>query len=180
MKAYNATHNLKCRNQTYVIGETYISDTLKICESGFHFCNNMSDVLNYYIFDNDFVLIEVEILGDTQFEDDKGVTNKMKILRIVPEEEWTFMTRNEKGNRVVNYKDSGGDECWSEYDERGNVTYFKDSNGSECWSEYDERGNETYYKNSDEYESWREYDEKGNETYYRNSGGFERGVSIKN
>ena len=131
MKAYKATHNLKCRNQTYVIGETYTSDKLKICESGFHFCNRMQDVLNYYEFSNDFVLIEVEILGDTQFEDNKGVTNKMKVLRIVPEKEWTFMTRNEKGNMVVTFKYSNGDEWWGEYDERGNETYYKNSNGFE-------------------------------------------------
>ena len=180
MKAYKATYNLKCRNQTYIIGETYISDTLKICESGFHFCNKMQDVLNYYDFNNDFVLIEVEILGDTQFEDNKGVTDKMKVLRIVPEEEWTFMTRNDGGNRVVNYKESNGYEWWREYDENGNVIYYKYSDGYEWWKEYDENGNVTYYKDSYGYEWWMEYDENGNETYYKNSNGYEKGVSIKN
>ena len=131
MKAYKATYNLKCRNQTYVIGETYTSDELKICESGFHFCNKMQDVLDYYLFNNDFILIEVEILGDTQFRDNKGVTNKMKVLRIVPEDEYDFMTRNEKGNRVVTFKDSDGYEWWREYDENGKVIYCKDSNGYE-------------------------------------------------
>ena len=159
MKAYKATHNLKCLNQTYEIGKTYTSDTLKICESGFHFCKEMSDVLNYYTFNNNFVLIEVEILGDTQFIDDKGVTDKMKVLRIVPEEEWNFMSLDDKGDRVVNYKNSTGYECWMEYDVNGNVTYHKDSNG---------------------YEYWKEYDETGNETHHKDSRGYEQGVSVKN
>ena len=179
MKAYKATYNLQCRDKTYVIGETYTSDKLEICRSGFHFCNNMSDVLNYYNFNNDFILIEVEILGDTQFKDDKGVTDKLRVLRIVPESECSFITRSERGNRVVNYKNDRY-ECWREYDEKGNITYYKDSSGLECWMKYNENGNEMYYKDSDGDESWREYDEKGDETYYRNSRGFERGVSIKN
>jgi hypothetical protein len=114
MKAYKATYNLKCRDQTYEVGETYQTNKLEICKSGFHFCKEMSDVLNYYSFNNDFLLIEVEILGDTQFSGNKGVTDKLKVLRIVPEEEWSFVTRNERGNRVINYKDSTGCEWWRE------------------------------------------------------------------
>ena len=167
MKAYKATYNLKCRNQTYVIGETYTSDELQICESGFHFCNNMSDVLNYYPYNNNFVLIEVEILGDTQFKDNKGVTNKMKVLRIVPEDEYDFMTRNEKGNRVVKFKHIGMMSCLREFDNMGNLIYSKN---------YD------YFRNSGLFihEEWYEYDDNGNETYFMNSNGRERGVSIKN
>ena len=152
MKAYKATYNLQCRDLTYVIGETYSTDTLEICKSGFHFCKEMSDTLSYYSFTNNFVLIEVEILGDTEFGYDKGVTDKMKVLRIVPEEEWNFMTRNERGNRVVNHKNSSGYEWWKEYDENGNMIHCKNSEGYEVWKEYDENGNETYYKNSDGYE----------------------------
>jgi hypothetical protein len=181
MKAYKATHNLKCREQSYEVGETYQSDTLKICKSGFHFCKEMSDTLNYYSFNNDFILIEVEILGDTEFENDKGVTDKLKVLRIVPEEEWSFMTRNENGNRVINYKnDSNGNECWYEYDVNGNMTYYKDSKGYEWWYEYDVNGNETYYKDSEGYEYRKEYDVNGNMTYYKDSNGNEHGVSVKN
>ena len=131
MKAYKATYNLKCLNQTYEIGKTYTSDTLKICESGFHFCKEMSDVLNYYTFNNNFIIIEVEILGDTQFEGNKGVTDKMKVLRIVPQKEWNFITLDERGNGVMTYTDAKGVVWWEGYDENDNLTYFKNSNGYE-------------------------------------------------
>ena len=131
MKAYKATHNLKCRDITYEIGKTYTSDTLKICESGFHFCKEMSDVLNYYTFNNNFIIIEVEILGDTQFEGNKGVTDKMKVLRIVPQKEWNFITLDERGNGVMTYTDAKGVVWWEGYDENDNLTYFKNSNGYE-------------------------------------------------
>ena len=155
MKAYKATYNLKGHYQSYEIGKTYQSDNLEICESGFHFCKEMSDVLNYYEFNNDFIIIEVEILGDTQFQfkGNEGFTDKMKVLRIVPEEEWNFMSRNDGGNRVMNCKYPNGVEYWEEYDVNGNMTHYKSSYGLEWWKEYDGDGKMTYYKDTTGYES---------------------------
>lgn len=81
MKAYKATFNLKCRDQTYVIGEIYTSDKLKICKSGFHFCNNMSDVLNYYLFDNRVVNYKNSNGYEWWMEHDKRVMKH--IIRIL-------------------------------------------------------------------------------------------------
>ena len=48
MKGYKATYNYKCIDQHYAIGQTYeLEGDLIMCVNGFHFCLNMSDVLNY-------------------------------------------------------------------------------------------------------------------------------------
>ena len=81
---------MKCRDLTYEVGKIYSINKLKICSHGFHFCREMKDVLNYYSHSEDFVLLEVEALGEVINDGDKSVTDKMKIIRVVPIEEYTF------------------------------------------------------------------------------------------
>jgi hypothetical protein len=45
-KAYNK--GLVCNGFQYELGKTYKMDEARICEKGFHFCENPLDVLNYY------------------------------------------------------------------------------------------------------------------------------------
>ena len=62
MKAYKATRNMKCQSFTYEIGKTYIfKGKLVMCEQGFHFCKNPKDILQWYNYDKDFVLLEIDI-----------------------------------------------------------------------------------------------------------------------
>jgi len=164
MKGYKATYNMHCRNMAYKVGGTYSLDPLYIlemCRHGFHFCPKMDDVLTYYDGNRlDFILLEVEALGDIQVRDDKVVTDKIKILRVVPEEEYTFkvnmyvmddigrviQTILPDGN-VVKYtyimvggiskiestKYSGGPERHHEYDMFGFPKSTKDENGEYVW-----------------------------------------------
>ena len=80
-KAYNK--GLVCRDTQYVVGETKEHNcSVKICDRGFHFCENPLDVLNYYdLCESEFT--EVEALGEVQGsgddKDSKRVTNKIKI-----------------------------------------------------------------------------------------------------
>jgi len=80
-KAYDK--GLICNNFQYEVGKEYKHEgKFKICESGFHFCENPLDVLNYYNL-TECEFTEVEVLGkiDKQkdSEDTKVTTNHIKI-----------------------------------------------------------------------------------------------------
>jgi YD repeat-containing protein len=123
MKGYKATKNMKCRDLTYEVGKTYSIDQLEICFHGFHFCQDMKDVLNYYEHSEDFVLLEVEALEEIITRGDKSVTDKMKIIRVVPIEEYTFPVNkyeyDASGNVISETLPSGGVYKY-EYDASGN------------------------------------------------------------
>lgn len=148
---------MKCNDLTYEVGKTYEIDNFQICSHGFHFCVVMKDVLDYYAWDENFVLLEVEALGKHDTQNDKTVTDKLKILRIVPKEEYDF---------TIPY---------TEYDANGNVTHRKSGDGENSfkwWKEYDANGNATYCRDSDGYESWNEYDANGNHIHHRDNNGY--------
>lgn len=49
MKAYKGfDENLKCRDFQYEIGKEYEEPNAKLCETGFHACENPIDVFEYY------------------------------------------------------------------------------------------------------------------------------------
>ena len=81
MKGYKAfDKNMRCKDFQFEVGKTYETDKAKICESGFHFCENPFDCLSYYpLVDSQFC--EVEALGETHghTEDSKKTTTKIKI-----------------------------------------------------------------------------------------------------
>lgn len=45
-KAMNA--DMTCREFKFEIGKTYETDSISMCSSGFHFCENPFDVYSYY------------------------------------------------------------------------------------------------------------------------------------
>ena len=134
MKAYKASYNLKCESLTYEVGKTYEIDKIKICNHGFHFCKKMEDVIHYYSYNRDFILMEVEILGDVIDKGNKSVTNKLKVLRIIPPEEYTFsipIIEYDTNGNVIHYKDSGGYKEWNKYDSNNNLIHYKNFDGEE-------------------------------------------------
>ena len=79
-KAFN--EDLTCRNMQYEIGKTYeIAGLPKLCESGFHFCTEIGNLLSYY--DRYSRVCIIEALGDidTQEDSNKYCTNKIKIIK---------------------------------------------------------------------------------------------------
>ena len=50
IEGYKGTDsNMCCRGYQFELGKTYVYDgEIKLCESGFHFCRDLNDVLRYY------------------------------------------------------------------------------------------------------------------------------------
>ena len=169
MIAYKATYNFKCRNQEYKVGKTYTSDRMQLCQHGFHFCQKMEDVLNYYSFSSDFVLLEIEILGKIETNGDKSVTDKLKVLRVIPFEEYTDSMKSQitiyeydKRNNLISETYPNGEKYTFEYDDRNNKISETYPNGEKCTFEYDDRNNKISqtYPNGKKYTF--EYDERNN------------------
>jgi len=79
MKGYKAFgKDLTCKGFKYKVGKEYKTDKLKICESGFHFCENPLDVLDFYDLTN-CEFAEIKALGKIETEDKKSVTDDIKI-----------------------------------------------------------------------------------------------------
>jgi hypothetical protein len=86
---FKATHDFVCIDHKFEIGQTYELKGKPIpCHYGFHYCVNPKDVLEYYPIQHNFRLLEIEDLGDSITDDNKSVTNKIRIVREIPKEEY--------------------------------------------------------------------------------------------
>ena len=178
MIAYKATYNFKCFNQEYKVGKTYTSDRMKICRYGFHFCQKMDNVLNYYSPSSDFILLEVEILGKVETRGDKSVTDKLKVLRVIPFDEYTDSMKSqfsvyeydERGNLISEIHPDGFKTTY-EYDERNNNIATTFPSGNKITYEYDDKGNEIAVTSSSGCQYTYKYDERNNMISKTNSNG---------
>lgn len=66
MKGYKAFNpDWTCRGFVYEVGKEYTHQGyIKPCESGFHFCQRAVDCFNYYDFNPNNKVAEVEALGE--------------------------------------------------------------------------------------------------------------------
>ena len=81
MKAYKGFNNdMTCRDFKYEEGKSFETDKAKMCETGFHACENPIDCLGYY-YPNKSVYHEVELddVSDEREGDSKVVAKKIKI-----------------------------------------------------------------------------------------------------
>ena len=77
-----------CRGFQYKVGETYIHNgNIKMCGSGFHFCQKASDCFDYYKFDSNNKVAEIEAIGLVETSGNKSVTDKIVIVREIPWQE---------------------------------------------------------------------------------------------
>jgi hypothetical protein len=76
-------HEMKCRGKQYAENTVFEEEKAEMCKSGMHFCENPLDVLNYYPLLNDEnkfnEFAPVEALAETNKENDKSVTTKLKV-----------------------------------------------------------------------------------------------------
>ena len=129
MIAYKGTKNLKCMDFTYEVGKTYTFDgELLACKQGFHFCKKLEDVHEYYeLFNKETVILKIEVLGKIIDEENKSITNKFKVIEIIPKEDYHLYSENIIGNKIK-IEDSNGDWYSNEYDENGNLIKYENSN----------------------------------------------------
>ena len=74
--------NLQCRGFQYEVGKEYETDEAKLCEKGFHFCENPHDVLDYYGAGEGhrFAIVEASDVSDEkENEDSKRVAKRIKV-----------------------------------------------------------------------------------------------------
>ena len=73
-----------CNGFQYEIDKTFeMKESPICCNRGFHFCTKLSDCFNYYAFNSDNKVAEVEAIGEVVSDsgDTKHCTNKIKIIR---------------------------------------------------------------------------------------------------
>ncbi len=85
MKGYKVFNpDWTCRGFQYEVGQTYEMDGKPdCCFRGFHFCTKAADCFQFYRFDSNNKVAEVEALGDIDVTDEnnKCCTNKIHIVR---------------------------------------------------------------------------------------------------
>ena len=109
MKGYKVFNSdWTCRGYQYEVGKTYeIAESPKCCKVGFHFCEKLADCFNYYLFDPNNKVAEIEAIGEIHFDDtnSKCCTNKIVILKELTWAEVLDMCNTGKGNS--GYRNSG-------------------------------------------------------------------------
>lgn len=71
-----------CRGFQYAVGETFRHEgEIDVCEAGFHFCAKVADCFNYYDFNSNNKVAEIEATGNVKTEGDKSVTDEIRIVR---------------------------------------------------------------------------------------------------
>ena len=164
---YKASEDGVCRGLRYEVGQTYeMKSRVVVCHCGYHYCRDIDDVFEYYPYKNGVTKIfEIEDLGTQSVSDvDKTATNKIKIIREIPFEEWnSLMVRhkfNDKGIKIYT-KTSGLFWRSVNFDDDGNPIRYVDYDGYWCNSTYDHRGYRIKSENSfGHVETW-EYDNGG-------------------
>lgn len=83
MKGYKVFEsNWTCRGFQYEVGKTYKHEgEIELCESGFHFCEELTNCFGYYPFNSDNKVAEVEAIGKIINGKTKSVTDEITIVR---------------------------------------------------------------------------------------------------
>jgi len=72
--------DFKCRDFQYEENKVFeISEELKMCRNGIHFCEKAVNCFNYYSFGPSNIVCEVEALGEVVTEGDKSATNRLLV-----------------------------------------------------------------------------------------------------
>ena len=71
-----------CRGFQYEVGKTFKHEgNIEMCGAGFHFYRKLTDCFNYYEFNSNNKVAEVEAIGNVETRDDKSVTDEIVICK---------------------------------------------------------------------------------------------------
>ena len=109
MKGYKVFNpDWSCRKKQYSCPGTFEQEgKLKICENGIHFCKELANCFNYYDFNPENKVAEIEAIGEV-IEDEievKYCTSKIKIIRELTWHEVLDLVNTGKGN--TGFKNTG-------------------------------------------------------------------------
>lgn len=106
MRGYKAFNkDLTCRDMQYEIGKEYVFEGEPIpCKQGFHFCETIGDCYKFYQRNENTRICEVEVTGKIVKDDSKYVTNKIKILREITNNN---LRKGNIGDNNTGYLNSG-------------------------------------------------------------------------
>ena len=170
MKGYKAfDKDLKCRGFQYAVGSTAeVSGEIALCGNGLHFCQELKNVFNYYekSYENTRVC-EVEAIGEIKTDEDKSVTNKLRIVRELSKEE----IKNLTGDLKFNSGSGNSGDYNSGYYNSGNR-----NSGNRNSGHYNSRHDNSGSYNSGSYNSGRHNSGSSNSGSY-NSGSYNSGHS---
>ncbi|MCK9272984.1 hypothetical protein M0P65_05545 [Candidatus Gracilibacteria bacterium] len=195
MIGYKATRNGKCLDLLYEVGQTYTLDgELILCVRGFHFCQDLYSVFDYYPPNKNIKVFKVEALGNIKTDGDKSVTDKISILEevslsnLIVEKDGYKRCFDDKGNLIkqesssgywvkwvydfnnnkIKYKNSNGDWEKREYNSNNNLIKKEYSSGDWAKYYYDENNRCIKYEESDGH--WVEYEHDKNGNVFRREG----------
>ena len=95
-----------CRGFQFEVGKIFTENVTPVYDNkGFHFCIKATDCFNYYSFNPDNKVAEVEALGDidTNNDDSKCSTNKIYIIREISWQEMLNIVNHEKACNSSNH-----------------------------------------------------------------------------
>ena len=169
MKGYKVFNSdWTCRGYQYEVGKTYeMAESPKCYEMGFHFCKRLVDCFNYYNFDPNNKVAEIEAIGEIHFDDtnSKCCTNKIVILKELKWSEVLDMCNSGKGN--------SGNRNSGNYNS-GNYNSGNRNSGNRNSGNYNSGNRNSGYYNSGNYNSGHYNSGYYNSGYY-NSGDYNSG-----
>lgn len=111
MKAYKGFNkDMTCRDFQYEEGKTYETDEVKMCESGFHACEDPLDCFRYYDpAESVYHEVEIEDNGERQSNDTKVVGKKITIGAELSLKD-LIKAKFEYNSKKCTSKENGGDQ----------------------------------------------------------------------
>ncbi len=124
---------MQCKGYQFTMNKIHkTTGEIKACANGFHFCKRLVDCFEYYSFDPENRVFEVEGIGDYDFKHDKICTRDIKVLKELSWFEVLSMVNTGKGNsgkansgnRNSGYYNSGNDNSGNYNSGNCNSGYF--------------------------------------------------------